>query len=46
MPEAPVKPNKELNIALGIILALGAAIGSAIFANSIIPDKKQKKERA
>jgi uncharacterized protein involved in exopolysaccharide biosynthesis len=50
VPFAPVKPNLMLNLALGFILAIGAAIGCAILANTIFPaddskdDKKDSKE--
>jgi uncharacterized protein involved in exopolysaccharide biosynthesis len=35
IPLAPIRPNIPLNLALGFILAIGAAMGCALIANSI-----------
>ncbi|MGV8162103.1 MAG: GumC family protein [Candidatus Nanoarchaeia archaeon] len=34
LPEFPIKPNKQLNFALGVILGLAAALGAAMIANN------------
>jgi uncharacterized protein involved in exopolysaccharide biosynthesis len=42
LPQMPIKPNKQLNLALGFILALGAGFGVALLINGLRPVKKQK----
>jgi uncharacterized protein involved in exopolysaccharide biosynthesis len=42
LPEMPIKPNKQLNLALGFILALGAGFGLALLINGMRPEKKVK----
>ena len=41
-PSTPIKPNKKLNIVLGLIIAFGAAFGMAMIANSA-HEKKPKR---
>lgn len=45
LPESPSKPNFQLNIALGIILALGAAFGAAMIVNGFVQEKKPRRDR-
>ncbi|MBN1792918.1 hypothetical protein JW826_04520 [Candidatus Woesearchaeota archaeon] len=45
LPIAPVRPNVPLNIALGLILAAGAAIGAAYAAKTIMPPQNGKKKK-
>ena len=44
-PHIPVKPNKELNIVLGFIFSLGAALGVPVMLISIFPGKGARRRK-
>lgn len=42
VPEKPVRPNKELNLVLGFILALGVGAGLSIMANNAASSRRER----
>jgi uncharacterized protein involved in exopolysaccharide biosynthesis len=43
LPAGPIKPNKKLNMILGVILALGVSVGATMVAESVNSGNKKNR---